>query len=98
MPAWNSTVHLSGGAISVSEVLWENFRNGLAHALGVQDAALDYLPGLARFATGPHGLLVDPAKCFADFETGLIGMMGRVRNDPAVRSIFIARFRENFPY
>ncbi|MDP2208766.1 MAG: hypothetical protein Q8K98_08330 [Bacteroidota bacterium] len=95
LPDW--TVQIAAphhGNRKLSDVLWEKYRNGLAHSFAILEAGIDDVPGNGKTMIKDNVLQVDGWKFFADLVSAVDRMFEEVRNLPTARATFLQRFED----
>ena len=92
---WNKPV--PGGNPDVTEILWRNFRNGIAHGFQIErPGSLEFLPNQKFQWTGTV-LQVCPIHFFRDLEAGVRAYFNDLDTSQGIRSRFLTRFNYVYP-
>ncbi len=95
MAPWTVTIVAPHhGRKRLSEILWDAYRNGLAHSFAILHAGIDEAPGTRKYKISDGVLQIDCWKLFADFHQAVNKMFGDVRLRGKTRSLFLQRFNE----
>jgi len=95
MPDWTILVTAPNhGRRKLSDILWEKYRNGLAHSFAILNAGIADVPGSAKTMIEDGILQVDGWKFFADLVLAVDQMFQDARNFPASKKIFLRRFND----
>ncbi len=110
MKSWDTQVQnsLYPRQDDLKAILWDHFRNGIAHAFCIERGGIDNeaetAPGGWRVVTDTHlsgsttkRLQIDPNTFFRDFRAGVDRFLEAARTDSASRATFLRRFRETYP-
>jgi hypothetical protein len=77
-------------------ILWDYFRNGIAHAFVVKGGGIEYEADKTGFLIKYDGYLeIGPIKFFQDFEKALENYFAEVREP--YRTRFISQFNKAYP-
>jgi len=77
-------------------VLWDYFRNGMAHAFVVDGGGIDYKADLTRWVVEQNGYLeIGPVRFFDDFQKGVDNFFDDAKSKH--RTNFLPRFKETYP-
>jgi hypothetical protein len=105
MKPWDAAVQNSPmGTANLKEILWDHFRNGIAHGFCIDhggiDNEADTAPGW-RVVTDASGMAthleIGPNAFFRDFRTGVGLFFGDLKTDPVHRAAFLSRLQEVYP-
>ena len=98
MTNWDTKVEGTSYKTSyLPEILWEHFRNGIAHAFVVKGGGIDYKADHTRWVVEPNGYLeIGPVIFFNEFMCGLNFFFedSKSKHQP----IFLSRLREVYPH
>lgn len=100
MKPWNKHIPNSPYAPlgDMKAILWEHFRNGIAHGFCIERGGIDNEADGPRWIVGPNSLHIGPNPFFQDFRLGLDSFFADLNSDPGRSSTFLARFRQLYPH
>jgi hypothetical protein len=100
MKPWNKHIPNSPYAPlgDMKAILWEHFRNGIAHGFCIERGGIDNEADGPRWIVGPNSLHIGPNTFFQDFRLGLDSFFADLNSDPGRSSTFLARFRQLYPH
>jgi hypothetical protein len=79
------------------EILWEYFRNGIAHAFVIRGGGIEYGTDPARWKIKWGGYLeIEPIGFFEDFQKGVTNVFEDAHSKHLTN--FLSRFEETYPY
>lgn len=86
---------------SISEKLWKDFRNGIAHQFVVPNGGIEFKGSEERYwyeSCGNYEILkVEPVTFFRDFRRTVKKMFQDVYQNPDLQELFLERFKEAYP-
>jgi hypothetical protein len=95
LPDWTVQVTVPHhGNRKLSDILWDKYRNGLAHSFAILHAGIDDVPGNAKTMVQDNVLQIDGWKFFADLTTAIDRMFQDLHNVAATRAMFLTRFND----
>ena len=99
MKSWNKDIRDSPFPTrDLKTILWEHFRNGIAHGFCIQRGGIDNEADGPRWIAASNYLRIGPNTFFHDFVAGVQSFFSDVRNDPTRRNTFLRRFRRLYPH
>jgi len=97
MPDWTcqiSSPQHGKQPVSLSKILWDDYRNGLAHSFAIGGAGVDAVQGKDKFKIDGNTLQIDIWKFFSDFKLAVDKMFSDVSASGTSRSHFLSRFAD----
>lgn len=98
MANWNAEVKIFGGSKKLPELLWKNFRSGIAHAFVIERGGIDF--GLTSNWEIQNDLLaVNPKLFYNDFLIGKSKLFEDAKETNSLNhKIFLKRFQDAYPH
>lgn len=96
MSTWNIKVRSprhQNKQLLLSEILWYNYRNELAHSFAIDGAGIDRINGTHKYKVDGYTIQIDVWKFFVDFQHAVNQIFIDVCDKPDVRELFLARFK-----
>jgi hypothetical protein len=78
----------------LAQILWKDYRNGLAHSFAIGGAGIDVVQGSGKYIIDGGALQIDIYKFFGDFTLAVDKMFEEIRKDNNVKATFLSRFQD----
>jgi len=82
----------------VKELLWEHFRNGIAHGFCIEHGGIDNEADQTRWIELPESLHIGPNVFFKDFSKGVKRFFRDLKTVRQSREVFLRRFQRVYPH